>query len=66
MNTKVKNSYLVDSLIFVFLLLIIVSNLNAQTAGSGFSVRSVTGANISSQKVIGSYSGFDIDGDGNG
>ncbi|MAD52435.1 MAG: hypothetical protein CMF79_07700, partial [Candidatus Marinimicrobia bacterium] len=38
----------------------------AQSAGSGFSVRSVTGGDISNQKVIGSYPGFDIDGDGNG
>ena len=66
MNTQVKYFQPMRCLFVCFLSLIIISNLGAQTAGSGFSVRSVTGSDITSQKVIGSYSGFDIDGDGNG
>ena len=52
---------------FVFYLIALTHPIIfAQSAGSGFSVRSVTGGDISNQKVIGSYPGFDIDGDGNG
>jgi hypothetical protein len=42
MNAKVKDSYLVDSLVFVFLSLIIVSNLSAQTTLSAGDLMLVT------------------------